>query len=60
MLPAVSSVDCLFAGLGIAAAADGCQILDATSYLTEHRLLDNYSSLILRQIRRVGDWSFGS
>jgi precorrin-2 methylase len=60
MVPAVSSLDCLFADLGIDPASSGCQILEATQFLCRNRQLDKHSSVILLQVGCVGDWGWSS
>lgn len=55
MLPAVSSIDCLFADLGFDPAEYGVQIYDATDFLTRPRKFDPSSALILLQIAIVGE-----
>jgi hypothetical protein len=60
MHPAVSSLDCLFADLGIDIAWDGCQIFEATHFVIRDRKPDIESGLLLLQIGSVGDPSFNS
>lgn len=50
MLPAVSSVDCLIADLGVDPAVDGLAIYDASDFLVRRRRFDPTSSLVLTQI----------
>jgi uncharacterized protein YabN with tetrapyrrole methylase and pyrophosphatase domain len=57
MLPAVSSLDCLFCDLGIDPAT-GCQVLEATDLLLRHRSLDVFSHTIIWQIAATGDLGF--
>ena len=65
MFPAVSSIDCLFADLGIDPAARGCQIHHATDFLVARTEPDATALLILLQIGALGqplhseqaDWS---
>src|SRR5687767_8680723 len=54
MLPAVSSLDCLFADLGVD-AAHGCQMYDATDLLLRQRPVDTTAMLIVWMIGGVGD-----
>jgi uncharacterized protein YabN with tetrapyrrole methylase and pyrophosphatase domain len=58
MLPAVSSLDCLFADLGIDPAWHGCQIFEATHLLCRNKKLDPFSSVIILQVGCVGDWGW--
>lgn len=57
MLPAVSSVDCLFADLGIDPAW-GCQMLEATDFLLRGRPIDTTDHVIIWQVGCVGDLGF--
>jgi uncharacterized protein YabN with tetrapyrrole methylase and pyrophosphatase domain len=57
MLPAVSSLDCLFADLGIDPAA-GCQLIEATDLLIRSRQVDPSAPVIVWQIGCVGDDGF--
>lgn len=57
MLPAVSSVDCLFADLGIDPAR-GCQMLEATDFLLRDRVIDTAVHMIMWQVGCVGDIGF--
>jgi precorrin-3B methylase len=59
MLPAVSSLDCLFADLGIDPAS-GCQIFEATDLLLRGRSIDPTMLVIIWQIGCVGDMGFNS
>jgi Tetrapyrrole (Corrin/Porphyrin) Methylases len=59
MLPAVSSLDCLFADLGIDPAS-GCQIFEATDLLLRGRRIDPTMLVIIWQIGCVGDIGFNS
>ena len=54
MLPGISSLDCLFADLGIDPGVDGCQIFEATDFLMHRRRFDPRNKLILLQITSVG------
>ncbi|HYU75267.1 MAG TPA: SAM-dependent methyltransferase [Ktedonobacteraceae bacterium] len=58
MLPGVSSVDCLFADLGIDPGSHGCQIFEATDFLVYKRKFDPYCSLILLQIGLIGEMGY--
>jgi uncharacterized protein YabN with tetrapyrrole methylase and pyrophosphatase domain len=53
MLPAVSSLDCLFADLGVDPAV-GCQMFEASDLLLSRRALDPTSVLIVWQIGVIG------
>lgn len=55
MLPAVSSLDCLFADLGIDPARYGCRISDATEFLAVPRHVDPSCALVLFQIGVIGE-----
>jgi len=57
MLPAVSSLDCLFCDLGIDPSS-GCQMFEATDLLLRQRSLDVYSHTILWQVAATGDLGF--
>lgn len=57
MLPAVSSLDCLFCDLGIDPAV-GCQMFEATDVLLRQRTLDVTSHTIIWQIAATGDLAF--
>jgi uncharacterized protein YabN with tetrapyrrole methylase and pyrophosphatase domain len=57
MLPAVSSLDCLFCDLGIDPAG-GCQMVEATDLLLRRRAVDPYSHVIVWQIAATGDLAF--
>jgi uncharacterized protein YabN with tetrapyrrole methylase and pyrophosphatase domain len=57
MLPAVSSLDCLFCDLGIDPAT-GCQIFEATDLLLRRRNIDVFSHTIVWQIAATGDLGF--
>ncbi len=57
MLPAVSSLDCLFADLAIDPVA-GCQIFEATDLLLRDRVVDPTMLAIVWQIGCVGDMGF--
>ena len=54
MLPAVSSVDCLFADLGLDPGRRGCQLFDATDLLVRNRRFDPYTPLVLLQLGAIG------
>jgi uncharacterized protein YabN with tetrapyrrole methylase and pyrophosphatase domain len=58
MLPGVSSMDCLFADLGIDPSRTGCQLLEATDFLVYDRFLDVTSTVILWQVGAVGELSY--
>ena len=53
MVPAVSSIDCLFADLGIDPGASGLQIYDASDFLLKMRRFDPQIALILLQLNVI-------
>jgi hypothetical protein len=55
MLPGVSSIDCLFADLGLDPGQDGLQLFEATDFLIRGRLVDARTPLVLCQIGGVGN-----
>jgi precorrin-6B methylase 1 len=65
MFPGVSSLDCLFADLGLDPAVTGCQIHHATDFVLRRTRPDTGAVLILLQIAVIGqpvqlaepDWS---
>jgi hypothetical protein len=65
MFPAVSSIDCLFADLGLDPALTGCQLYHATDLLIRSNEPDTSALLLLLQISVIGqpahhtqpDWS---
>jgi precorrin-6B methylase 1 len=65
MFPGISSLDCLFADLGLDPAASGCQIHHATDFVLRRIIPDTTALLILLQIGVIGqpahlerpDWS---
>lgn len=57
MLPAVSSLDCLFCDLGFDPST-GCQVYEATDLLLRKRKLDIFSHVIVWQVAAVGDLGF--
>ena len=54
ILPAISSVDCLWSDLGIDPGNDGCSIFEATDFLVSKRLFDTRSHLVLLQVGVIG------
>lgn len=58
MLPAVSSLDCMFADIGFDPSRRGCQIFEATDFLTRKRKPDLAASVIILQLGAVGDMGF--
>jgi hypothetical protein len=60
MLPAISSIDCMFTDLGFDPAWDGRRIHEATRFLTRNRIPDTCFGLILLQVGSVGDAGFSS
>jgi len=57
MLPAISSLDCLFADLGIDPGMEGCQSFEASDFLVHSRKFDSASPLILLQVAIIGESS---
>ncbi len=57
MLPAISSLDCLFADLGFDPAS-GCQIFEATDLLLRNRPIDIFGAVVIWQIAATGDTGF--
>jgi precorrin-2 methylase len=60
MLPAVSSLDCLFADIGVDPSCDGCQIVEATDLLVRSKRPDVSASVIIFQAGLVGDLGYDS
>ncbi|WP_018611879.1 SAM-dependent methyltransferase [Segetibacter koreensis] len=60
MLPAISSLDCLFADIGFDPSRYSCQIVEATDLLIRSRNLDVSASVIIFQIGLVGDLGYSS
>ncbi|MGW1075815.1 SAM-dependent methyltransferase [Streptomyces sp. NPDC002537] len=58
MLPGISSLDCLFADLGVDPSRPGCQELEATDMLLRDRPLLTDSHVVLWQAGCVGDLGF--
>jgi hypothetical protein len=58
MLPGVSSLDCLFADLGVDPGSRGCQMFDATDFLIHRRSFDVRVPLVLWQITMIGNLGF--
>jgi hypothetical protein len=58
MLPAVSSIDCLSADLGVDPSKGGCQIVEATDLLLRRRPLLVDGNVIILQAGSVGDPGF--
>jgi len=58
MLPAVSSLDCLFADVGFDPSRYGCQIFEATDFVVRAKTPDISAAVILLQIGCVGDLGF--
>jgi hypothetical protein len=54
MLPGVSSIDCLFADLGVD-PGNGCQIFEAGDFLSRRPCFDVHTGLILCQIGLIGN-----
>ena len=57
MLPAVSSIDCLFCDLGVDPSA-GCQIFEATDLMVRKRTIDTASHVIILQVSALGDMAY--
>jgi uncharacterized protein YabN with tetrapyrrole methylase and pyrophosphatase domain len=57
MLPAVSSLDCLFCDLNVDPSA-GCQIFEATDVMLRRRALDAASHVIILQVSALGDMAY--
>jgi len=60
MLPAVSSLDCLFADVGFDPSRHSCQIVEATDLLARTRAPDVGASVIIFQVGCVGDLGYNS
>jgi precorrin-6B methylase 1 len=60
MLPAVSSLDCLFADVGFDPSRHSCQIVEATDLLVRLRRPDVSASVIIFQVGCVGDLGYNS
>lgn len=58
MLPGISSLDCLYADLGVDPGRQGCQIYAAEDWLVRSRRFDVHTPLILCQPATVGNDSF--
>ena len=54
MLPAISSLDCLFCDLGFDRST-GCQMFEATDLLVRQRAIDVHAHVVIWQIASVGD-----
>jgi uncharacterized protein YabN with tetrapyrrole methylase and pyrophosphatase domain len=57
MVPAVSSLDCLFCDLGIDPST-GCQMYEATDLVLRQRQIDTSCHMILWQVAATGDLKF--
>lgn len=57
ILPAISSLDCLFADLAINPGDHGCYSIDATDFLIFKKQFDIRSHLVLWQIDNVGTYN---
>lgn len=55
MLPAISSLDCLFADLGLDPGAGGLQCYEATDFLQRQPELDVAAALVLLQVGMLGE-----
>lgn len=58
MQPGISSMDCLFADLGIDPLSDGCQNFEATDFVIHKRVFDPRSALVLWQVGFLADVSY--
>ncbi len=58
ILPAVSSLDCLYADLGLDPFEHGCQLFTATDFLLQERVFDPTSTLVLIQLGSIGVETF--
>ena len=54
MLPAISSLDCLFADLEVDPSTCGCQSYEATDFLLRRRKVDPTGALVLFQVGAIG------
>lgn len=60
MLPAISSLDCMFADVGFDPSRYGCQIFEATDLLVRNRRIDPTAAVVIFQIACVGDLGYKS
>jgi precorrin-6B methylase 1 len=60
MLPAVSSLDCLFSDVGFDPSRHSCQIIEATDLLVRARKPDINASVVIFQVGCVGDLGYNS
>jgi hypothetical protein len=60
MLPAISSLDCLFADVGFDPSRYSCQIVEATDLLVRDRKPDIGASVVIFQVGCVGDLGYNS
>jgi len=60
MLPAISSLDCMFADVGFDPSRYGCQIFEATDLLVRNRRIDSTAAVVVFQIACVGDLGYKS
>ncbi|WP_082470623.1 SAM-dependent methyltransferase [Methylobacterium sp. Leaf86] len=58
MAPGISSLDCLFADIGIDPSRFGCQIFEATDLLVKRRKPGIDTAVIIMQVGCVGDTGF--
>ncbi len=58
MLPAVSSLDCLFADVGVDPSRHGCQIVEATDMLVRSKRPDISAAVVIFQAGFVGDLGY--
>jgi uncharacterized protein YabN with tetrapyrrole methylase and pyrophosphatase domain len=54
ILPAISSLDCLYADLGVDPGARGWQLFEATDFILNQRMVDTLTPLALMQAGAVG------
>jgi len=60
MLPAISSLDCLFSDVGFDPSRHSCQIIEATDMLARGRKPDITASVVIFQVGCVGDLGYNS
>ncbi len=60
MLPAISSLDCMFADVGFDPSRYGCQIFEASDLLIRRRKVDPTAAVVIFQIACVGDLGYKS
>lgn len=60
MLPGISSIDSMFADLGVDPSRTGTLMYDATNFLVRNRQLDTTCCVVIWQVACVGDSGFNS